>query len=341
MTVTASNGVRKFSGYFAIIAFLIFLSFIFYSIDEIFIQRTLVEIERFEVRKGEGADSVINRLEEEGLIRNEFLTKSFILFTGIHKKIKPGVYSIGPSYSVSQIFYEFAEGVKDEIRIFEGFTVKEISEVLKEKGLISSSAEFRRLVSNFDNSDGRYAFLPQKKGINLEGYLFPDTYEFQGLSPDEIIEKMLVNFEKKVLARLDIFERKNLQETIIIASMLEKEVRAEKDMKLVSGILWKRLEAGIALQVDATLVYIKCSILNRANCRSLTDSDKRLNSPYNTYLHRELPLGPISNPGLTAIEAAFDPERSPYLYYLSARDDGRTIFSRTLEEHNLNRSVYR
>ena len=333
--------MRKFGGYFAIISFLIFLSLVFYSIDEIFIQRTIPQIERFEVRKGEGANSVIDRLEQEGLVRNEFLTKSYILFTGIHKKIKPGVYSIGLTYSVSRIFDEFSEGVKDEVRVFEGFTIKEISEVLKEKGLISSSAEFRRLTSDFDNSDGRYAFLPQKKGVNLEGYLFPDTYEFKELSLKEIIEKMLVNFEKKVYARLDIFTKKNLQETIIIASILEKEVRTEKDMKLVAGILQKRLEAGIALQVDATLVYIKCSLLNRSNCRLIANGDKGIKSVYNTYLYPGLPAGPISNPGRTAIDAAFGPETSPYLYYLSARDDGRTIFSRTLEEHNLNRSVYR
>ena len=117
-----------------------------------------------------------------------------------------------------------------------------------------------------------------------------------------------------------------------MASLIEKEVKSDVDRKLVSGILWKRLEAKIPLQVDATLVYI-------TGRREIYEADKKINSPYNTYYYRGLPKGPIANPGLSAIKAAIYPQSSSYWYYLSAKD-GMTIFSKTLEEHNSNKAKY-
>ncbi len=333
--------MKKFGGYFAIIAFLFFLSLIFYSIDEIFIRRTLPEAKNFEIKYGEGADSVIGRLGEEGIIRNEFITRGYLVIVGIHRDIKPGIYTIGPYYSTKEIFDGFIKGGGLNVLLSEGLTIKEMARIFQERGIVGNSAEFERLASAFDNSAGRYAFLPRSPKVNLEGYLFPDTYQFGDVSTKEVIETILDNFESKVYSRFKNAVPRDFNETIIMASMLEEEVRTQKDMKLVSGILRKRLETGIALQVDATLVYIKCSLLNRPDCRSIANTDKEIKSLYNTYLYSGLPPGPISNPGLLAIEAVFDPEGSPYLYYLSARDDGRTIFSRTLEEHNLNRAVYR
>ncbi|MEK6879450.1 MAG: endolytic transglycosylase MltG, partial [Nanoarchaeota archaeon] len=104
------------------------------------------------------------------------------------------------------------------------------------------------------------------------------------------------------------------------------------DREIVSGVLWKRLKAKVPLQVDATLVYI-------TGRKEVSESDKKINSPYNTYYYRGLPKGPISNPGLSAIKAAIFPEASHYWYYLSAKD-GKTIFSKTLEEHNRNKAIY-
>ena len=333
--------MKKFSGYFAIIIFLFFLSLIFYSIDEIFIFRTLTEAKRFEIEKGEGADSVIARLKDDGLIRNKLVVRFFLISTGIHKDIKGGIYTIGPTYSVKQIFDQFVMGGGPEVRIFEGWTIKEIAAALKGAGLIVSEAEFQKAAFNFDNSESGYAFLPRESKVNLEGYLFPDTYRLEKSPVAELIKMMLDNFDRKVYSKYKNKSAGDLREILIMASMLEREVRTEADMKLVSGILWKRLESELPLQVDATLVYIKCNLLNVSNCRALAENDKKIKSPYNTYLNQSLPPAPISNPGLLAVFAAAGPEGSDFWYYLSARDDGRTIFSRTLNEHNLNRSVYR
>jgi len=119
-----------------------------------------------------------------------------------------------------------------------------------------------------------------------------------------------------------------------MASMIEKEVKTIEDKKIVSGILWKRLNSGMGLQVDATVLYA----LKKENSKVYI-KDTQFDSPYNTYKYQGLPLGPISNPGADSIIAAIYPTKTNYLYYLSA-PDGKTIFSKTLEEHNYNKAKY-
>jgi len=336
------NPVR--SGYLVIIAFVIFLSALFYFIDEIYIERMVVGRVEFQIERGENLGSVIARLEDAGLVRNKFLVKLYTFFSG-SDSIKPGSYSIGPKYSVRDIFMSFIEGSDVEMRIFEGWTIKDIALALQEKGVIKSGSGFLKLSKSFDNSSGRYDFLADKKEVDLEGYLFPDTYRFQRGSEVLVVETMLDNFNKKVYFRYPK-SPEELKNILIMASMLEREVQTEEDMRLVSGILWKRFESEIGLQVDATLVYVKCVLMidpdrTDPTCRQINNGDKSLDSLYNTYLYKGLPPGAISNPSLKAINAAMNPVESEYWYYLSARDDGRTIFSRTLDEHNMNRVIYR
>lgn len=170
-----------------------------------------------------------------------------------------------------------------------------------------------------------------KDGLMLEGYLFPDTYRFEKTSSaSDIISRMKKEYP----------DRRQL----IIASILEKEVQTESDMRIVAGIIEKRLQAGMALQLDATVAYGAClsKMLVGTYCDvsevNIVDNIKR-DSAYNTYTRAGLPQGPISNPGVVALRAAANPGESPYWYYLSAKD-GTTIFSRTLEEHNRARAQY-
>ncbi|TSC90051.1 MAG: hypothetical protein G01um10142_493 [Parcubacteria group bacterium Gr01-1014_2] len=336
------NPIR--SGYLVIIAFVIFLSALFYFIDEIYIERVVIEKVEFQIERGENLSSVIARLEDAGLVRNKFLVRLYTFFSG-SDLVKPGRYSIGPKYSVKDIFTNFIEGSDVEMRIFEGWTTKDIALVLEEKGVIKSGREFLKLSKSFDNSSGRYDFLAKYKEMDLEGYLFPDTYRFQRGSEVLVVETMLDNFNKKVYFRYPK-SPEELKNILIMASMLEREVQTEEDMRLVSGILWKRFESEIGLQVDATLVYVKCVLMidpdkTDPTCRQINNGDKNLDSLYNTYLYKGLLPGAISNPSLKAINAAMNPVESEYWYYLSARDDGRTIFSKTLDEHNQNRVIYR
>ncbi|MDP3785354.1 MAG: endolytic transglycosylase MltG [bacterium] len=195
------------------------------------------------------------------------------------------------------------------VTIPEGFTVRQIAERLEAEGLFPA-ADFMKLAS----AD--------------EGFLFPDTYEFfRTTAPERVILKMKDNFSKKVGAEVS-------RDVIIMASLLEEEAKTPEDKKIVAGILWKRLESGAALRVDATLTYI-----TGRPSRELTDGDLKINSPYNTYRYPGLPAGPISNPGLETIDSALHPAPSPYWFYLSDKD-GKLHYARTFEEHKANRLKY-
>jgi UPF0755 protein len=185
-----------------------------------------------------------------------------------------------------------------------------------------------------------FSFLKDKpKNKNLEGYLFPDTYRFfTDVSGEEVILKMLSNFDNKLAPKMreDISSQgKTIFEIITMASVIEKEVRSEKDMKIVSGIFWDRIKNGQALESCATLAYIL-----GVNKPQYSYEDTRIKSPYNTYINRGLPAGPIANPGIKAIEAAIYPEYTGYNYFLTASETGETIFSRTYEEHLINKNKY-
>lgn len=175
-------------------------------------------------------------------------------------------------------------------------------------------------------------------GVDLpaheEGYLFPDTYfVLAGASADEIVRIMRTRYNEQLAPLRTQIEAsgRSEEEVIIMASLIQKEARQYETMRLVSGILWKRLAIGMPLQVDAVFGYI-----NNRPTYSPSFADLEIDSPYNTYKYAGLPPGPIGNPGLDAIRAALDPEASPYLYYLTGAD-GTMHYARTFAEHVANR----
>ncbi|MDD2697145.1 MAG: endolytic transglycosylase MltG [Candidatus Pacebacteria bacterium] len=249
----------------------------------------------FNVEKGEGSRDIALNLEKQGLIWSAPFFRVYVLFMGTAQKLQAGTYSFYPSMKMTQIADKLAKGetAKAKITIPEGLTAEEIYQKLKE-------------VSGVD---------PEELG-NFEGYLFPDTYEISyGADSKEIIAMMTANFNRKVTADLreEISRQgKTLEDIVVMASLLEKEVKTQEEKELASGILWKRLRIGMALQVDAATT---------------------------TYEKLGLPEKPICNPGLVSILSAVYPKDSNFWYYLST-PDGETIFSRTLEEHNLAKYQY-
>ena len=204
------------------------------------------------------------------------------------------------------------------ITIPEGYTVAQMGELFEKEGLFLKE-EFIK-IAQID-----------------EGFLFPDTYKFfKNTTPKKVIEKMKKNFDIKVAEFLPEIERqkKSLRDIIIMASIIEREIHNTDDRGLVSGILWKRIQKGIGLQVDASLTYV----LGKTSAE-LTADDLKLDSPYNTYKYRGLPKGPISNPGKEAIFAAIFPVNSSYLFYLSDKD-GVTRYAVDFEGHKLNKLRY-
>ena len=235
------------------------------------------------------------------------------------------------------------ETLNDEltIKIIEGWRINEINEYLKESG-ITEGDEFSKYANNPIST---WSSIPPKffddapLFANLEGFLFPDTYRiFKGARTIDIAKKMLDNFDSKLTDKMreDIDRQgKTVYEIVTMASVIEKEVRSQEDMKTVSGIFWNRIEVGQALESCATLSYIL-----GVNKPQYSIEDTKTDSPYNTYQNRGLPPGPISNPGLNAIKAAIYPEQTDYFYFLSTSDTGATVFSKTYDEHLRNKAKY-
>jgi UPF0755 protein len=293
-----------------LLIFLFFVIFLFYW--GIFFPKDKISGEKiFIIEKGKGIFQIGKNLEKEGLIKNRIFFFVYLFLMGKEKNLQAGKYYLSSSMNIPQIAQKIIKGeiAKIKVTIPEGFTVKQIEEKLGLK-------------------------LP---GENLEGFLFPDTYEFSiDVSGEEVVKKMKENFERKISPYKEEIEKKGkkLEEIVIIASLIEKEVKTKEDKELVSGILWKRLENGIPLQVDATITYI-----TGKKTTKIPLEDLQIDSPYNTYKYKGLPPGPICNPGLESILAALYPKDSEYWYYLSNLE-GKTIFSKTLTEHNLAKEKY-
>jgi UPF0755 protein len=285
----------------------------------------------FSVKRGEGVFEIAQNLKKEELIKSPFFFNFYILLTGKTRNLQAGDYLLSSSLSVKEIAQNMIEGnsfKEREITIIEGWGIKEIGNYFADRGIFS----YEEVIEKSKSSSFDFDFLED----NIEGYLFPDTYRiYRDDEVEDVFEKMILNFEEKVVKGLkEKIERqeRSLSDIIIMASMIEREVINIDEKKVVSGLLWKRKENGIPLQVDATINYI-------TGRREITKEDKKIDSPYNTYQYKGLPLGAICNPGIESIVAALEPKETNFWYYLS-RPDGVTMFSKTLEEHNVKKSKY-
>lgn len=320
--------------------FVLFLGWGFFYFFQIYypIDSSSTEEIIFEIKKGQGLKEISQNLKEKNLIRFSLPFQIFAFKKGVHSKIQAGYYSLSPSMNVPQILEKFVLGkrVRERITIIEGWTKEDIAKYLEEKGIVSSEEFLEKITAQIWKKD--YDFLNDERIKDLEGFLFPDTYFIEkGAGAEEIIRMMLNNFQKKFNQELReevLRQGKNLFDIVIMASLIEKEVRKKEDKELVSGILWKRLKIKMPLQVDATITY-----LTKKRTTKVTFEDLKIDSPYNTYKYLGLPPGPICNPGFESILAAIYPKESEYWYYLST-PEGETIFSRTLQEHNLAKAKY-
>lgn len=330
--------IRREISIVAIAGLFIFLAAFVY---EIYIPQAGKNPKKVEIQQGLGSRQIGELLRGSGIIRSKWTFVVYVSLTGNASRLKPGIYTFR-NEPISIIARDLVEGGRRELTITipEGWTIKEIKNYLQSEGFDTGKEP--------EIPVERFPYLAQiPKGLDLEGYLFPDTYRIFKNSTWEVITlKMLENFDRKLTSDLRAeIARRNLTtfDVVRMASLLEKEVTSDEDRALVSGILWKRLKLGIGLQVDATVVFAKQQMANRKSQivgnGKISTEDTKIDSPYNTYKYRGLPIGPISNPGLSAIKAAIYPKDSPYLYYLSA-PDGRTIFSKTLEEHNEAKAKY-
>ena len=304
----------------------------------------LLPAESVSISSGSGFSEIAQNLYQRGIIRSP---KAFLIYgvlSGSAHQLKPGGYFLNPASSTPSILRRLVKGplIDKSVVIPEGATVKDIDTILASNGVIKRNGLD---ALTFSLLKPRYDFLRNVR--NSEGFLFPDTYQFFVPSASfTAMSKLLNNFSNKAWPVLKACETSKCRgyssyEVLTLASLLEKEAPDFEDRRLIAGVLYRRLKAGIGLHVDATIVYAKCAGAF-LTCRdtNIYRGDTAYASPYNTYLHKGLPPGPISNPGLEAIKAAIDPIDSEYLYYLSDPKTKKTIFSKTLEDHNENRAKY-
>ena len=309
----------------------------------------------FIIEPGTRVVEVTAALEREGFVRNGLAFATLLRFQGREADVKAGTFILSPAMTsrrISDILTAQAPPERDlRTTVPEGFTVVETAERLAESGAVESASIFLDAVVRISP----YDFLAQCAAAlgsascevpvrTLEGYLFPDTYRFRKqATPNEIVAKFLENFDRQFSPQLRseaMASGRSLSDIVTMASLVEREAKFDADRPIIAGILFKRLEIGMPLQVDATVLYAKSEGgLVTLPIRDLTLEDLQIDSLYNTYRVAGLPPGPIASPGLKSLLAALRPEPSLYLFYLHA-PDGTTVYSRTLQEHNAAKDRY-
>ena len=289
-------------------------------------------------------DLITDQLEEEGLIKYRFLFKLYGWFSNADEKIVAGTYELDTEMDYRALVVNMSRSSSTrqtiDITIPEGYSIDQIFSLLESEG-VSTVEELRDMAANWPYKWSFLQDIPLGDYHRLEGYLFPDTYTFYlGEDPKYILNKMLDNFYGKMedyFGRFTEESRYSLHEIVTIASMIEKETDGE-DYDTIASVLYNRLENPAAetvgyLQIDATLVYINGG-------RTPTEADKSIDSPYNTYLYKGLPAGPISNPGKASLYAAMNPKSTGYYFYALNPATGRHEFSRTFAEHQAKLNSY-
>ena len=315
------NFINKLFFIFSLIFLItiLFVTSIYFPLNENSATQKVINIP-----SGTNAKEIVVVLEENEIIRkNNYIFRILIKLMKLEDQLKYGEYDLNPSMNMLQILDKLVKGevVVYKITIPEGYTYTQVAELLDKKEIAEKEA-FLKLVKENEKS--------------WEGYLFPDTYEVpKKYGAEKITKAMLSNFNQISIENKFIDKAEeigfSLDEIIILASIIEKEAKFSEEKNKVSSVFHNRLEKGMKLQSCATIQYI----LEKPKER-LDENDLKIESPYNTYLYKGLPPGPICNPGLDSIMAALEPGEDDYLYFVLG-ENGKHIFSKTYQEHLRNK----
>lgn len=312
------------------------------------------------IQEGDTLDDIAQMLADKGVIKYPWLFKFYCKFTDSTETMDPGTYVISYNYDyhalVNGMIANSPNRTTVRVMIPEGMTSAQIFALMEKNGVCSAED----LAKCAAETEFDYWFLegiPYGAENRLEGFLFPDTYDFyEGDDPERVLDKLLTNFGRKfsddTRERLDTFNeafaerlreagydedyiashRFTVYELITVASMIERETAGADESATIASVIYNRLcdpANWPYINIDATVVYALGGI-----SRPLTYEDTQIDSPYNTYKHAGLPVGPISNPGLSSIAAALNPADTDYYFYALDSSTGRHHFSKTYEEHN-------
>ena len=314
---------------FKIAAAVFFILPLMYVGMQLFMPSDIASNQQVEVEIPEGVTykQAINILYKNNLIRDKNLFIVIGKMTGLDRKIRYGFYSFWGKMSPYQVFRRLRDGkiIEYEITIVEGDSLLEIGPKLSERKLISSSA-FNRLVTDEDFIESLNIDAP-----SLEGYIFPQTYKIpKGTNPKSVLKGMVSKLREEFTDKLRERSKKmgwSENQILTMASIIEKEAITDEERPIISAVYHNRIKKRMPLQADPTAIYgVKSSKLK------ITRNDLRKKTPYNTYVIKGLPPGPIASPGIKSITAALYPANVPYMYFVS-RKNGTHYFSKTWAEH--------
>ena len=307
-----------------------------------------------EIPAGTGLRDIGAVLARHGVVRSRWAFVAYAALSGNAGALKAGEYTFEGSPTIPEVVHRIVQGERYPterlVTIPEGWDLRDMGGYFEANGIFMSErwwevAGFppsqpqssRALRSGRDFANEFAVLADKPPGHGLEGYLYPDSYRiFRTAAVEDVVRKMLENFDRKLTPELrNEIRRQNrtIFEIVTVASLLEKEVPHDEDRRIVAGILWKRLAAGIPLQVDASVNYLT------GKRATPSAADLAIDSPFNTYRYAGLPYGPIANPGIGAIRAAVYSKPTGYFYYLSSAD-GTTVYSRSIEEHRAAKARY-
>jgi len=283
------------------------------------------------VKPGMVANDIGNLLYQKGAIKSILLFRIVSKVQGMENSLQPGQYAFSKNMTVQQIVAMLARGeTSDEhITIPEGYTVEQIAKLIQEKHL-GDAGVFKKVAQNFVP----YPYMVNNNSnviYKAEGYMFPNTYRItKGNTEEQILGMMTLQFDKQFTESMRARAAEmglSIKDVIILSSLVEKEAQLPSDRPIIAGVFLNRLKNNMPMQSCATIQYI----LGYPKAE-LSVQDTEISSPYNTYQHMGLPPGPISNPGIAAINAVLYPQNTDYVYFVADKQ-GAHHFSKTYEEH--------
>lgn len=317
------SGLKKMFMIFSLIIFILVTVFLAVYIKyQRTINRPIItnqETIRVNIEQGDSLLKIFDKINKEGNLRSLNAVKYYIKQNNISGNVEIGQYEILSNTSLEEMINLFKTGVKNiKITIPEGYTINDIAVKIENSGLVTKD-EFIKAVKEYPLPN--YIKKNDKKKYNLEGYLFPDTYYFnKNDKAKDVIIAMLSRFDaviEMVKGETGInITREEFDKYITIASIIEKEAKVDADRRLIASVIENRIAKDMPLQIDATVLYALGQ-----HKELITYDDLKINSPYNTYKVKGLPVGPIANPGKKSIIAALTPEKTNYIYYILQKDN--------------------
>ena len=289
---------------------------------------------QIEIKPGSGTPAIARKLQATGVIGSAQVFRFGTRLFGADSKLRPGVYDLTTGMSVAAVLDVLKAGPQVAyvtVTIPEGYVIDQIADRLEKQAGIPRDEFIRLAKTGAKEFEKGHPYATGAYGGSLEGYLFPKTYRIrEGSSAREVIEMMLDQFDREI-TQVDVMRATNrglgLSKVVTLASMIERESRLDNERPLIASVIYNRLKTDSLLKIDATIQYVL-----GGNRLRLTNADTRVESPYNTYLHKGLPPGPICNPGLKSLQAAAAPPDTQLLYYVLTGRDGSHTFTTNLEE---------